>query len=70
MKESTKKAAEELIEIVLQQCSGYTSGPGFEAAEKTRTLKKELLQDGTVATYNRIQTLFSDPPHLNGTHCP
>lgn len=34
--------ASDLIEAVLQQCGGYLSGPGFEAAQMARALKAAL----------------------------
>jgi len=36
------QAAQELIDIVLQQCGGFLSGPGFDAAQKARALKAAL----------------------------
>jgi hypothetical protein len=35
-------AAQDLVDIVMQQCSGYTSGPGFEAAQRARELQEQL----------------------------
>lgn len=38
MTSNLRDAAKALADIVMRQCSGYTSGPGFEAAEKARAL--------------------------------
>jgi hypothetical protein len=37
------KAAGDLIALVLDQCGGYTHGPGFEAAQKARYLRASLM---------------------------
>lgn len=42
MTQSIREAAQALIDIVMQHCCGYTSGPGFEAAEKARALRAAL----------------------------
>lgn len=39
---SAPALAAELVDIVLRQCGGFLSGPGFEAAEKARALRAAL----------------------------
>lgn len=42
MTDKLREAAKALADIVMQQCGGYLSGPGFEAAEKARALSAAL----------------------------
>lgn len=42
MTDPIRDAAQAPADIVMQQCGGYTSGPGFEAAEKARALTAAL----------------------------
>lgn len=39
-----REAAESLVKIVLDQCFGYTNGPGYEAAQAARVLKAALAE--------------------------
>lgn len=39
-----RAAAQALHDIVMKQCGGYTSGPGFEAAELARALRAALAE--------------------------
>lgn len=49
MTQSIRDAAQALHDIVMQQCGGYTCGPGFEAAEKARALRAALSAPQTTA---------------------
>lgn len=37
-------AARDLADIVLDQCSGFLSGPGFDAAQKARALRTAIAE--------------------------
>lgn len=44
-----RAAAQKLHDIVMKQCSGYTSGPGFEAAELARAMHAALAEPAQAA---------------------